>query len=92
MFAIREEIGGRTVWARRRGWPGPTGENWHMAAAAGLAPTEWDAGLLTGGREEMQRVLDLLQRARTDSGMESVSVLVDIGESGGAHESSVNTQ
>ncbi len=83
MFAIREEIGGRTVWARRRGWPGPTGENWHMAAAAGLAPTEWDAGLLTGGREEMQRVLDRLQRARADSGMAAVSVLVDIGEVSG---------
>jgi len=83
MFAIREEIGGRTVWARRRGWPGPTGENWHMAAAAGLAPTEWDAGLLTGGREEMQRVLDRLQRARADSGMAAVSVLVDISEVSG---------
>ena len=83
MFAIREEIGGRTVWARRRGWPGPTGENWHMAAAAGLAPTEWDAGLLTGGREEMQRVLEILQRARSDSGMTASSVLVEISEVSG---------
>jgi hypothetical protein len=79
MFAICEEIGGRTVWARRRGWPGPTGLNWHMAAAAGLAPTEWDAGLLTGTREEMQRVLDNLQRARSESGMTASSVLVEIG-------------
>jgi len=83
MFAIREEIGGRTVWARRRGWPGPTGDNWHMASAAGLAPTEWDAGLLTGTREEMQRVLERLQRARADSGMTAASVLVDIGEVSG---------
>jgi len=83
MFAIREEIGGRTVWARRRGWPGPTGENWHMASASGLAPTEWDAGLLTGGREEMQRVLESLQRARADSGMTAWSVLVDISEVSG---------
>ena len=83
MFAICEEIGGRTVWARRRGWPGPTGLNWHMASAAGLAPTEWDAGLLTGGREEMQRVLDRLQRARADSGMAAWSVLVDISEVSG---------
>jgi len=83
MFAICEEIGGRTVWARRRGWPGPTGLAWHMAEAAGLAPTEWDAGLLTGGREEMQRVLERLQRARADSGMTAVSVLVDIGEVSG---------
>jgi hypothetical protein len=82
MFAICEEIGGRTVWARRRGWPGPTGLNWHMASAAGLAPTEWDAGLLTGGREEMQRVLDRLQRARTDSGMTAVSVLIEIDDRG----------
>jgi hypothetical protein len=63
-----------------------------MAAAGYTAPTEWDIGLLTGTREEMQRVLENLQRARSDSGMESVSVLVDIGEGGGAHESSVNTQ
>ena len=82
MFAIREEIGGRTVWARRRGWPGTTGLAWHMASAAGLAPTEWDAGLLTGGREEMQRVLDRLQRARSDSGTAS-SILVEIGEVSG---------
>jgi len=54
-----------------------------MAEAAGLAPTEWDAGLLTGGREEMQRVLDRLQRARADSGMAAVSVLVDISEVSG---------
>ena len=80
MFAIREEIGGRSVWARRRGWPGPTGENWHMAAAGWLAPTEWDIGLLTGTREEMQRVLDNLQRARSDSGMTASSALVDISE------------
>jgi hypothetical protein len=53
MFAICEEIGGRRMWARRRGWPGPTGLAWHMAAAGRLAPTEWDIGLLTGGREEM---------------------------------------
>ena len=83
MFAICEEIGGRTVWARRRGWPGPTGLAWHMATAAGLAPTEWDAGLLTGGREEMQRVLDRLQRARSDSGMTASSILVEIGEVSG---------
>ena len=83
MFAICEEIGGRTMWARRRGWPGPTGLAWHMAAAGRLAPTEWDIGLLTGGREEMQRVLDRLQRARSDSGTASVSVLVDISEVSG---------
>jgi len=82
MFAICEEIGGRTVWARRRGWPGPTGDNWHMASAAGLAPTEWDAGLLTGTREEMQRVLESLQRARSDSGMTAVSVLIEIDAPG----------
>lgn len=82
MFAICEEIGGRTVWARRRGWPGPTGLNWHMASAVGLAPTEWDAGLLTGGREEMQRVLERLQRARSDSGMTAVSVLIEIDDRG----------
>jgi len=83
MFAICEEIGGRAMWARRRGWPGPTGDNWHMASAAGLAPTEWDAGLLTGGREEMQRVLESLQRARSDSGMTASSVLVEISEVSG---------
>jgi hypothetical protein len=54
-----------------------------MATAAGLAPTEWDAGLLTGGREEMQRVLDRLQRARSDSGMTASSILVEIGEVSG---------
>ena len=80
MFAIREEIGGRTMWARRRGWPGPTGLAWHMSAAAGLGPTEWDAGLLTGGREEMQRVLERLQRARSDCGMTAWSALAEIGE------------
>jgi hypothetical protein len=78
MFAVTETIDGHILWARRRGWPGPGGLNWHMAAHSCIEPVRGDVGLLTGTQERMQSIADGLVRMRWSRGMTSTVTVVEV--------------
>ena len=79
MFAIFEQFpDGHEMWARRREWPGEGRLMWHMAAVAAVEPRNGDAGLLTGGREEMLSISESLIRMRQARGMTSTVTLVQV--------------
>jgi outer membrane receptor for ferric coprogen and ferric-rhodotorulic acid len=78
MFAVTETIDGHILWARRRGWPGPGGLNWHMAAHSCIETVRGDVGLLTGTQEEMQALANRLIRMRDARGMTSTVTVVEV--------------
>lgn len=80
MWTFQEEISGRTLWPRRRMHPGEGGLGWHMSLDGDPAPLPGDSGLLTGTREEIERVARHLRHLRSSRSMESAVRLVEIGE------------